>query len=164
MCVWHACKVSRFLDKSTFQVLHCHRRFGILWRKIEGRLQRVSKIVIVCMLFHNLIIDFEKETRVGDADEEIIPTVAPHHARQNSTRGFSNATLADGVIPTMSHGTIVGHEVTRPEVHAQDECSVEEPPAALRGRSGSVCPHRIALRQRLANYCQYYPNRIHTIF
>lgn len=120
-------------------------------REIGGRLQRVSKIVIVCMLFHNLIIDFEKETRVGDADEEIIPTVAPHHARQNSTREFSNATLADGVIPTMSHGTIVGHEVTRPEVHAQDECSVEEPPAALRGRSGSVCPHRIALRQRLAN-------------
>ena len=137
-----------FYQSSTRIVIECAfgmlvRRWGILWRKIEGRLKRVSKIVMTCMLLHNLILDFEDEDFAEG--ESSIPTVAPHHTNS------SNATTADGVVPNVRAGRVVSHTITRPIVFAQNECSFEHPPARACGNTRNKCPHRNTLKNRLVD-------------
>ena len=53
------------------------RKFGILKRNLEGRLERMSRILLACARLHKYIIDYDLPTTHDNADEDnlVVPMV-----------------------------------------------------------------------------------------
>jgi len=108
------------------------RRWGVLWRRQEGSLQRINSIVMACLICHNLCID----ARLGNDIETVQGARSP-----SDPRAGQFASCPDGYYETRD-----GAFVANPNLNDQGECSTEG--AAF--STISKCPHRSLLCDYIA--------------
>ena len=108
------------------------RRWGVLWRRQEGSLQRINSIVMACLICHNLCID----ARLGGDIETVQGARNPIDPRAGQF-----ASCPDGYYETRD-----GAFVANPNLHGQDQCSTE----GVSFSAISSCPHRSVLCDYIA--------------
>ena len=108
------------------------RRWGVLWRRQEGSLQRIKSIVMACLICHNLCID----ARLGGNIETVQGARNPIEPRAGQF-----ASCPDGYYETRD-----GAFVANPNLNGQDQCSTEE----VSFSAISSCPHRSVLCDYIA--------------
>jgi hypothetical protein len=134
------------------------RRWGILWKKMEGSLAYINKKVMACMILHNII----RESQLNPTGQHGPLHNVNEFVQDDECVPYVNSTDCGGVLAGLPDGAIgkstsqtdgsVRHHVTglaEPLVHDQSDCAIERRAPVPRGPTHNRCPHREDLRLHL---------------